>query len=590
MSRAYRDITEYAKGQAAAIFPVFIFWLYIAAQIPYAQDDWTWGTARGVQHLLSADINSRYFGNIIEMVVTRSEIAKTIIMAVVFTMIPFMFARLATYHDREAVREMEASMDAGTVSKADAASSAGMYKAVYREAGEHARMLRFNICFLFGTLLMVTINSAIWRQTHGWIAGFSNFVVSALFIELFFFIFIWGGSKPLEYKNGLSKWGINCAGAFLFCIAIQLLLENVTVFLVFFGIVTLIYQKKVNRHISVRYVSMMAGLTAGAFIMFSSRVFGTLFSTGQAVGGIRKFTFDIDAGLCSIIKQLFKRYFSVVFPNALTIDVFACLTVLMLISAVLIIQIKKRTEYKPDSSSGAEAHLRGSDSCIADITFSGKTRSMKSRIILTAVPHAIVASAVGLTSERVSEVFGWTVPTGLNIAVSVMFFILTACDFYIVFCFEKKLRRENAGTKLLFIWLFIPVLMAPLAAIYTKGYRTYYTPVIFIFLISVMLLNHILRSRAEIKIYRIFMLVIAVVLIFRGIYIGKVYCDIGRVKKERDALTADCIKTGKYELTLHEYPHKDYRWISSPRKSNRVVFYKEFYGIPEEVTLVFEEK
>ena len=118
---------------------------------------------------------------------------------------PFMFARLATYHDREAVREMEASMDAGTVSKADAASSAGMYKAVYREAGEHARMLRFNICFLFGTLLMVTINSAIWRQTHGWIAGFSNFVVSALFIELFFFIFIWGGSKPLEYKNELSK-------------------------------------------------------------------------------------------------------------------------------------------------------------------------------------------------------------------------------------------------------------------------------------------------------------------------------------------------------------------------------------------------
>ena len=118
--------------------------------------------------------------------------------------------------------------------------------------------------------------------------------------------------------------------------------------------------------------------------------------------------------------------------------------------------------------------------------------------------------------------------------------------------------------------------MTPLAAIYTKGYRIYYTPVIFIFLISVMLLNHILRSRAEIKIYRIFMLVIAVVLIFRCIYIGKVYCDIGRVKKERDALTADCIKTGKYELTLHEYPHKDYRWISSPRKSNRVVFYKEF--------------
>ena len=64
------------------------FYLWVAAQIPYTHDDWDWGLEVGMQHLLKADINSRYVGNLIEVIITRSVILKTLIMGMILTLIP----------------------------------------------------------------------------------------------------------------------------------------------------------------------------------------------------------------------------------------------------------------------------------------------------------------------------------------------------------------------------------------------------------------------------------------------------------------------------------------------------------------------
>ena len=53
------------------------FYVWIAAQIPYTHDDWDWGLEVGMQHLLKADINSRYVGNLIEVICGMINIFET---------------------------------------------------------------------------------------------------------------------------------------------------------------------------------------------------------------------------------------------------------------------------------------------------------------------------------------------------------------------------------------------------------------------------------------------------------------------------------------------------------------------------------
>ena len=47
-----------------------VFYVWLAAQIPYCHDDWDWGLQIGIQQLLTANLNSRYVGNFIEVVLT----------------------------------------------------------------------------------------------------------------------------------------------------------------------------------------------------------------------------------------------------------------------------------------------------------------------------------------------------------------------------------------------------------------------------------------------------------------------------------------------------------------------------------------
>ena len=76
------------KYYALIVGVVFVFYLWMAAQTPYTHDDWDWGLDIGIQHLLTADINSRYAGNLIEVLLTRSVFLKNLVMGLVFTALP----------------------------------------------------------------------------------------------------------------------------------------------------------------------------------------------------------------------------------------------------------------------------------------------------------------------------------------------------------------------------------------------------------------------------------------------------------------------------------------------------------------------
>lgn len=224
-----------------------MFYLWIAGQIPYTHDDWDWGLPIGIHQLLSANLNSRYVGNFFVVVMTRSEILKTIIMGLSFFFLPLWLSRIA-----------------------------GLDYAYSKQ--------KEVILFLISNVFILSMSSYIWQQTYGWVSGFANYVLSAFFILFwireFFSIF---ACKINRKKSSPITIAIHTVISFLG----QLFLENLAIY--FFGISVVIcflefYQKKPCR----KHIFMFIAACVGLIIMFSSSIYDSLWSTGKAVGGYRE--------------------------------------------------------------------------------------------------------------------------------------------------------------------------------------------------------------------------------------------------------------------------------------------------------------
>ena len=63
----------------------FFGFVYIMSTIPFCSDDWAWGASVGAQRLAShfRGYNGRYLGNLLILLLTKSNFIKTIGMAVV---------------------------------------------------------------------------------------------------------------------------------------------------------------------------------------------------------------------------------------------------------------------------------------------------------------------------------------------------------------------------------------------------------------------------------------------------------------------------------------------------------------------------
>jgi len=207
------------------------FYLYIAWQIPYAGDDWDWGLDVGLQHLRTADINSRYTGNFLVVLMTRSKPLQAVLMGLSFLGIPCLMAGLAADRSRE------------------------------------PRI--FTLCFLAANCLILSMNPQIWRQTWGWIAGFANygFSILGLLLCLFPAMRLFRGTPGPCRTSAVRDLGL-----FLLSFLNQLFLENLTLYMVLYtGALCLIAVGR-ERTLRRQYLALFAGALAGLLVMFSSAI------------------------------------------------------------------------------------------------------------------------------------------------------------------------------------------------------------------------------------------------------------------------------------------------------------------------------
>lgn len=236
------------------------FYLYIAWQIPYAGDDWDWGLDVGLQHLLTADINSRYTGNFLVVLMTRSKPLQAVLMGASYLGIPWLMASLTVNRSRE------------------------------------PRI--FLLCFLAANCLILSMNPHIWRQTWGWIAGFANYGFSILGLLLCLFPAMRLFREP---PTPCRSSAVRDLGLFLLTFLNQLFLENLTLYMVLYTgalcLISLFRERTIRR----QYLALFAGALAGLCVMFSSSIYPVLFSSGTSTTAFRTLSFEKNTGITGLI-------------------------------------------------------------------------------------------------------------------------------------------------------------------------------------------------------------------------------------------------------------------------------------------------
>ena len=501
------------KFLIGTVLVLFVFYLWMACQIPYTHDDWDWGLQIGIDHVRTADINNRFSGNLIEIALTRSVIAKDIFMSLVFTLIP-LFATLFASR----IIEVEKSGNADLI-------RAGIYG--------------------FANLLILFIPVDVWQQTNGWIAGFSNFVVSGLALVIFLYIL------AKSCAPGGAKKGYIFRAVFyvIFGIVSQLFLENLAVFFFLVAVVFLIlhWKKKETRK---EIIPLCAGLLIGVAIMFSNNIYSSLLHTGSAIDGVRELTYDKSKPFYVFIADSAKRMFSEFVPQIITHQGVTVGCVSLVMAVVTFKKVKNK--------------LASYCLCLCNITF-----------CLYYIATSLAGIFLGL---------GMIEDSPLTTSLDCAYIVLIIIETVLVFKKDKKLMRW-----LLTLFLSPFFMMAPMLLIKEVGPRSYYTTNACLIVFALTVLGYIL-SRAPEKKTVICIALIAVLVAGSVVRWAAVYKPIGDHMRARKQLIETAVANGDDKIVFPAYPNSEYLWIPDPDGSEpeRFDWFKEFYHIPSDVTIEFD--
>lgn len=488
--KKYYDIYVYA------IFAVFYFWL--AAQIPYTHDDWDWGLPIGIQQLTTANINGRYAGNFLEVIMTRSELLKTIIIGSGYFLLPFIISGIV------------------------------FHKAENRSKNE--RLMGFVLC----NVLLLSMHSSIWRQTYGWIAGYANFGLSSIFLLLvlreFLRVF---NDTALEANCSYPR----AVALFVVCLLGQLFIENVSiyVFLVALSLNWVHFRK--TKRFSRGYISMFLASLIGLLLVFSSSIYNTLWLTGEAVGGYRQLVInaetDIRTVLVNCLHQIVRMPYNIYAKNFSV-----CMTIIVLMS-ILVYQ---------------------------------KNTSTPTQNIVFYLGNILVAVCLLLS---------YFLGTIVGSVSSILFFVVVTTELIQIFKNEKSLLY-----KLLFVWISPVCIILPLVFTSELGERLFFTSNAVLILFAIYLFRFCLKSMTK-KVH-----LAAITGVLAGIlliYYGTVYYAIGKCNKQRNEIIKNAVTAEADTIILPQYPYPEYLWGPDPTSPNREAFFKDFYDIPQNVSIVIED-
>lgn len=480
------------------------FYIWLAAQIPYTHDDWDWGLDIGMQQLITASVNSRYAGNLIEVIMTRSELLKTLIIGTGYFLIPFLISHI-----------------------------------VAGETKENRSSWRIT-CFILSSILLLLMDRKIWQQTYGWVAGYANFGISAIFM-----LIAVGSGLHVFNEINLQKNCLDsrCVLLFLSGIVGQLFLENIAVFMVLYSIVIgFIYYRRTGT-LSKKYLCLALGTVVGFAILFSSNIYRQLWTTGTAIEGYRQVHINANISprelIISVIYQTVNLLNTMMEYNTLILG-----TILLILSVAFLLRSSETNKWN--------------SVCIFTNIF----------LLTLLISHHFWGF--------ISDALYW-------IIVHAVYFLVVTCEIIYLFIGEKLLLG-----KLLSVWLSTYGVVAPLVVTSELGPRLFLTTDVLLILFSLMLLDTI-KDHIPKKIRQLGTIFIMVLAITLSCFYVNIYREIRICTDQRNAIIKRAVENDDSTIVLPNYPHSDFLWIPNPANDLRVGFFKEFYNIPQDVTIIFEE-
>ena len=243
---------------------LIIFLLVLCYNFPYTGDDWAWGSSIGLSRLSTffSNYNGRYLGNLTVILLTRSNLLKTIVMTIVWS---------------------------------------GIIYNIYYISDKKRYSIYLSIA------LIILIPSSIFRQSIAWTSGFTNYVPPILFTLTYINIIKYNHSLTLKKKSNL----ILSFSTFILGFLSTLFVEHVTIYCFALSIFTMIFFKCKHKKIPLFSISYFLSTALGTYIIFfasgsiSSNDYRKIPTT--AVGYIDKF---IDNYFTVISKELIQNNFS----------------------------------------------------------------------------------------------------------------------------------------------------------------------------------------------------------------------------------------------------------------------------------------
>lgn len=277
-----------------AFYFLFIaFYLWMAAQIPYTHDDWDWGLDIGMYQFLHATVNSRYMGNFFEIMMTRSEVLKTLIMGAGYFLVPLLITKIAF------------------------------------ETENGSALSAREICFAVCNIMLLAMDRKIWSQTYGWVAGYANFVISSVFLLVTI-------SSILRIFDEEQKTAsaMGCIGYFLISFLGQLFLENIAIFVCLLSVAVNLIVYLRRKQFSCQYVCIMVGALLGVAVIFGNNIYLDLWDSGSSVNGVREVFVHSETNIVKMIEKCLYQAITLpyqIWENNLII----CLTVIVLLTFAL---------------------------------------------------------------------------------------------------------------------------------------------------------------------------------------------------------------------------------------------------------------
>lgn len=495
----------------AAAFAFWLFWLYLAANTPYGLDDWKWGIPLGLEELKTASLNSRYVGNALEVTVSRSRFLKTVLMGTMETLTPLLSVMLV---QRWQTTEGERSAD--------------------------DRFLAFQL--VLANLIYLTLPQEVWRQTYGWIAGFSNYGLAAFLLVISQGIMLDGREPEKKHSAGFVL------ACFLIGVIVQLVLENVTIFMVFFAAFAVLAQLLAQRRCSTVRLAFLAGIALGAFIMFSGKIYNGLLTTGHTEGVGRWLSFKPDMGLLGLIPFLYYRSLYLMPGNIWGNNWLACLVIAL---------------------------------CMALAAKKTKHGLIKNGIICICLCFALFFVFNRFAGPIENFVPRWS--DMLSQRLHFLFFWAVLAFIFLLFRGQKRVRHM-----LLLLWFLSPLVIAPMAAVTSIPGRCFLPTVVFLSEFCLLICQQVaMKCRPRIRKAGVVLLLF--LLLASTARMTVIFTSLGKAEKQRETLIAEAKEAQALSLYLPDYPYEYDHFITEPLKGGeQIVYFREFYQIPEGMELVFD--